>query len=510
MKSPEVIELSAEEMEGLMQRVQGGGLKEGDVELILAMAETIKVLSEALGQKNISIGRLKNMLFGAKTEKTATVVEKYGDREGSGLKKGEGEHGTGDGARQKDSHFTEDKKKHKGHGRNGADEYKNASRVYVEHPSLKRGDPCPVCPKGKVYPLKKPAKVIRLTGQAPIQATIYELQRLRCNGCGKVFTAQAPEEAGNEKYEETVGSMIAVLRYGYGFPFNRLEELQRNLHTPLPASTQWGIVDPFADQIGCVFYELVRQAAQGEVVYIDDTNVRILELMKENQQYRNQEETESRTGMFTTGIISTVGKRKMALFYSGRNHAGENMKELMGYRETDRSPPIQMCDALSRNLPEGFDVILSNCLSHARRQFVEITEVFPQECIFLLETLKQVYRNEERVKRVHMTADQRLAFHQKESDPLMDGLKEWMQNQFDEKKVEPNSSLGKTFTYMQNHWEALTLFLREPNAPLDNNICNAARGITDNMPTSGLCRVRLFHSSFSGTSDPDYELNRHD
>ena len=58
--------------------------------------------------------------------------------------------------------------------------------------------------------------------------------------------------------------------------------------------------------------------------------------------------------------------------------------------------------------------------------------------------------------------------------PLMDDLHCWLRKQLDDKKVEPNSSLGKAINYMLNHWQPLTLFLRVEKAPLDNNICEYA------------------------------------
>ena len=56
----------------------------------------------------------------------------------------------------------------------------------------------------------------------------------------------------------------------------------------------------------------------------------------------------------------------------------------------------------------------------------------------------------------------------------MAGLETWMRQQFDDHLVEPNSGLGTAITYMLNHWPTLTLFLRVPGAPLDNNICERA------------------------------------
>ena len=123
---------------------------------------------------------------------------------------------------------------------------------------------------------------VRIVGRAPLEATVYELDKWRCNLCGKVFTAPLPEEAGKEKYDETAGAMVALLKYGGGLPFHRLEKLQDSLGVPLPASTQWEIVERTADQIHPVYRELIRQAAQGEIFHNDDTTMKILANLQNN------------------------------------------------------------------------------------------------------------------------------------------------------------------------------------------------------------------------------------
>ena len=85
--------------------------------------------------------------------------------------------------------------------------------------------------------------LVRIVGQAPLAATVYELERLRCNACGQVFTAEEPEGVGPEKYDETAAAMIAQLKYGSGVPFHRLERMEEQLGIPLPATTQWEVVE---------------------------------------------------------------------------------------------------------------------------------------------------------------------------------------------------------------------------------------------------------------------------
>lgn len=448
MNTPKRIDLTPEQLDALLKRVEAGALQDGDYEIIKGMAETLSFLSQALDNKNTSIKRLLKMIFGDRTEKTATVLK----RNRAGGKKSDTKN-----------------KKRKGHGKNGAAAYSGAEKIKVAHESLKPKDRCPDCHKGKLYELPDPGTIVRVTGNAPCSATVYELQKLRCNLCQKIFTAAAPDNIGDEKYDAASGAMIALLKYGSGLPFNRLDQLQATLGVPLPSSTQWEIVESVADKIHPVYPALMRHAGQGDVVYNDDTVMKILELMKQSDEDR-----QGRKGMYTSGILSTVGDRKMAVFITGGRHAGENLANVLKKRSAALPPPVQMCDALSRNLPENFKTILANCLAHARRRFVDVEPNFPQECTYVLETLEQVYINDALTKQQKMTPDQRLKYHQEKSAPLIDDLKDWLQQQFDDKKVEPNSSLGQAISYMLNHWKELTLFLRVPKAPLDNNLCERA------------------------------------
>jgi transposase len=150
--------------------------------------------------------------------------------------------------------------------------------VDIKHQKLKHGDRCPECGKGNVYGQKEPKVLVRIVGQALLAATVYSLERLRCGACGQVFTAQEPEGVGADKYDETAAAMIAQLKYGAGTPFYRLEQLESQLGIPLPAATQWEIVEEEAQVIKPARDELIRQAAQGTVVHNDDTGMRVLML----------------------------------------------------------------------------------------------------------------------------------------------------------------------------------------------------------------------------------------
>jgi transposase len=444
-------EVNPQELAAIVERTKGS-LSAEDFATLQAATSTLIFLQAELQAKGTSIDRLRRMLFGAPTETTARALKE---------KKAK----SADAAR---------KAAPKGHGRNAAAAYVGADRKKVSHPSLQSGATCEGCEKGKVYPVQEPAVLVRVTGMAPLSATVWECDRLRCNLCGEVYTADAPECVGDEKYDASATAMTGLLKYGTGLPFNRIEKLQSGLGIPLPASTQWELVKGAAEKLEPVFEQLIDAAAQADVVHNDDTTMKVLDLTREQVVAASAGEPADRTGVYTSGVIATTGERAIALFFTGRQHAGENLADVLKRRAAERKAPVQMSDALAANTSGDFTSILANCLSHARRGFVDVVNDFPDECRVVLETLREVYRTDAEAKEKHLPPADRLELHQRESGPRMEKLEAWLGAQLRERKVEPNSGLGAAIKYMHKHWTKLTLFLREPGAPLDNNICERA------------------------------------
>jgi len=461
------MELDRSELEAILERAKTTPMSEAEYAKLHAVVETLVFLTQELEKEHVSIQRLKQLLFGATTETTRKVIERILDETGKERTSGD------DAAGGKEPEAQE---KAPGHGRHGAEEYVGAEKIRVPHESLKPGDACPNCEKGTVYESVEPGHLVRIKGQAPLGATVYELQKLRCNLCGTIFTARTPPNVGSQKYDAESASMIALLKYGTGLPFNRLERLEGSLGIPLPAATQWEMVEDSSNEIEPAQDEMIRQAAQGQIFHNDDTTMKVLALARPPGEPTGSGRS-ARTGVFTSGIVSILGGHRIALFFTGHRHAGENLAAVLKQRASALDRPIQMCDALSRNLPDlpkELQTLVAHCLAHGRRQFVDVAGNFPDECLHVLLILKEVYTNDALAKDQGLSPEQRLRFHQKNSGPKMDALKAWLTAQFEERKVEPNSGLGEAITYMLKYWEQLTLFLHQPGAPLDNNVCEQA------------------------------------
>jgi len=460
-----------DDLERLADRARQAPLSDDDYATLKAALHTLGYVAQLVEDKSVTITRLRQMLFGASTEKTRDVLARAGLPPDAPTGDAPA---AGSGAPPRD--------RRAGHGRQKADAYVGATRVDVAHPHVHHGDRCPGCTKGKIYVQRDPGVLVRLIGQAPLAATVYQLEKLRCNLCGEIFTADPPPGVGPEKYDATSTSMVALLKYGAGVPFHRLERLQANVQIPLPASTQWEMVAETATVLQPVFDEVIRQAAQGEVLHNDDTTMTVLSLAPEARARADDPDADpgpeavprERTGVFTSGIVSVYQAQRLALFFTGHRHAGENLARVLAERSVDLGPPIQMCDALSRNLPKPLEVVLGHCLAHARRKIVDVTPSFPAECRHILDTLGEVYRCDADARANRLTPADRLAAHQARSGPLLDELHAWLAEQIDAHRIEPNSGLGQAIIYFRKHWTPLTLFLRVPGAPLDNSICERA------------------------------------
>ena len=359
----------------------------------------------------------------------------------------------------------------------GREDYPRAPRIPVAHATLKHGDPCPEpgC-DGRLYlQRQEPAVLVRVTGVAPLQAQVYELERLRCGLCGTVFTAAPPAGVGSAKYDESAAAMIALLKYGCGLPFHRIARLEQALAIPLPATTQWDVVQPAAERLAPAFDELARQAADGTVLYNDDTPMRILKL--------------HRRGPRRGAAAGGQGGAHRGLYLRG----GGPERQRPHRPVQDRTLP---CRGAPRRGPRPApgprradpDVRCPGP-QHPRGPSDPGRQLHPPWATQVRRGLRGLSRGgrlrpgDPAPGVSHRPPGQAgRAFPRRRVCSCTSSRAPracrrcttgWT-NQIEEHLVEPNCGLGQAIAYMHNHWEKLTLFLRVPGAPLSNNLCERA------------------------------------
>lgn len=328
------------------------------------------------------------------------------------------------------------------------------------------GSACPSCAASNTAAklgADDPQLFIRLEGKPLITGTRFVAPVTRCNLCKERFYTPVPESIEKApKHDVSVATTLAIARYSLGIPMYRTEQNQSMHGIPLKDSTQWDIIKKSYEVICPVFGALVEQAADGELMIYDDTPGRILENKAKG------------LATHTTAYISVVKGNKVHLFFTGRNHAGKNAELILEQRTTDESV-IAMMDASPNNIPKRLSAsmlsrfILCFCLVHGRRKFFEIFNFFDKECDFVLNIIGQVYANDDYCMKQKLTPQDRLLYHQKHSQFLMQTLYIWLNNQLLYEQIESNGGLGTAVRYMLKCWEPLTTFLRVAGAPLDSS-----------------------------------------
>jgi len=331
---------------------------------------------------------------------------------------------------------------------------------------LKAGSSCPDCADCQTTGTLRrddPQVLVRLVGSPLVTGTRYNVEMTRCDVCGTRFKAPIPDEIKKaSKYDVSVATTLAIARYSLGLPMHCIEQNQAHHDIPLPDATQWDLLYGLYKTVYPAFEALQKQAANGSLILYDDTPGRILAHQAQ------------RLTTHTTAFISVYDEHKIHLFFTGRNHAGKNAGAVLDNR-TETSPVIAMMDASPSNAPRNMKTellarfILCFCLVHGRRKFFEISDDFDKDCDFVLDIIGQVYAHDAYCKKEALSPEARLLYHQTHSQPLMNSLYLWLNNQRTYALRERNSGLGEAINYMLRHWEPLTTFLRVAGAPLDSS-----------------------------------------
>lgn len=467
MKGPKHIDFTPEQIESLMCRLENQNLIADDYPLLADLIRSMIWMQTALSEKQLSIARLRKV-FGIKTESAKKLLKMVnGEGNSSDVSSeeqtDEKDNQPIDPTSNKGLESLSKKKKPKGHGHRPASDYKEAKIIKVAHETLRRGSLCPLCGTGKLFNLS-PGTVLRIVGQPWLEVEIFKPERLRCAKCQKIFTAKLPQELFiQSRANQSAKAIVTLLKYRGGVPFYRQEKIQEAMGNPISATEIWEMTEDVANCCLPVFVAMCRIASNGECIHNDDTT-KVLELLKENEH-----DNPERTGIFTSVILSKNEGKEICLFYTGRQHAGENLNDLLDDREKGVSIPIQMCDGLSRNIAKDHETHLGKCNAHARRKFYELVSFWPNETVRVVSGFDLVFLYDRIAKEKQMDPEERLRWHQKMSKPVMVQIRKYCQELIKEKKIEPNSSFGKAIQYFENHWEGLTLFTRIPGVPISNN-----------------------------------------
>ena len=496
--APGIGALDERGLDALIERVEEAiehdlALSGADLSLLLEALVTLAAVSERLEHRDLTIAKLEKLLgIVRSSEKLADLTGALAGDQGGG------EDGDGSGEPAADESGV-------GGGRR-ADRRKSPPRkkppVAPPKPSvhhhpidgLERGQLCPGCAHGRLYKYA-PSEFTRIVGHPPYSGERHVSEQLRCNGCGQIHRAELPEAvlADGEPGQAYGYSARAVMAIAKGFdadPFFRQQTVQGLFGRSLSASTIFDQIEHVADAFNPVFRALMRAVAGSALFHIDDTTHRILDAAPLKKRRGNT--TRWRSGVYSSVLTGTVASvetiapegeddaepdstaaeaaYRVVLYQTNIGNAGEWLEEVLGHRPAGLGAPIVMSDALSSNRVHGFEVRVGACNAHARRGFVELIGHYPREARLALKRFSRIWKNDTEAFEQGLDPAERLAYHRERSAPVMEELRAWCEEELASGRVEQNGTLGQAMGYVLRHFDALTLFLREPGVPLDNNL----------------------------------------
>lgn len=485
--SPEIIELSERDMDGLIRRVRQAldddlALSKDDLALVVSALGSLLHLHDQIGDHKITLRKLRQLLgLVSASEKLSDLINPKDDDNKST---------NADDVTDSDEHQAEEeqaeepaeesaKKPSVKPKKSGKKKPRNTVKATQHKHALegpRRGDTCPDCGRGKLYKYE-PATFLRIVGQTPFSAHRHLMERVRCNACQGYQTAQPSAEVLDDggvgqQYGYSARALMALNKFYMGSPYYRQESLQALLGVPITASTLFDQCEHAVNAITPLFRKLCYLAGNAELILLDDTSHRILSQKEAIQKPdRRTGLLKSRTGVYSSGVVATDrAGYKIVLFETNIGHAGEWLDSLLAHRAKDAPPVKLMSDALSCNRPTQVDnAIVGLCNVHARREFADLIVNFESEVLSQLEQYQHIWFHEKRIKKKNLNAEQRRDYHHKHSLPVMEKIKTWGQTQLDTEVVEANSGLGKAIRYFIKHYHGLTRFCFELNMPLDNN-----------------------------------------
>jgi transposase len=242
-----------------------------------------------------------------------------------------------------------------------------------------------------------------------------------------------------------------VDHYQDAVPWGRMERKARQEDVPLAANTLAASCGRVIDLFDPIVRHIFKKCMASEYVALDATSVRVLDV-------------EHPLGIRSGAMWLLQGAHCYSYFmYAKSGHAKHLEVLLEGYQLTSA-----MCDGSpTNNCIERAGAERGGCNAHARRGLVAAVRSGDHRAVEGLRIYAQLFHVDAESKRAGESVTQRLARRQRDSAPLVDALKAWVDSTMGQ--AEPKSDLGKAVRYMQRQWRRLTRFLRNPLMELTNN-----------------------------------------
>lgn len=359
-------------------------------------------------------------------------------------------------------------------GKASVNDYPESPICVHTHDTLKPGDQCPSCGRGKLY-FGTPRQRLIFQGQPPITPVRHMFRDLFCSLCKDVFRVSPPQHLADDglgkvdRYGYSAISMITMMKFFSMLPYYRLGRLASMLGVHVAPSTQFDQVEKVANTFAPVQILQRDIASQGQLLMTDDASNKILSKKTALIPRRSTGKMQLRDGCHSSVAIAFDDLDEMTvLIKTDIIHAGEWLDQILAARNPSLAKPKVMWDRVSSNTITVCDYVDLACNQHARQNFKDLEDQMPKIIRPILNAYKRIFFND--VQTANLSKADRLSYHQTHSQSVFNSIVSTSKKVLSDKLVTENSELGQAFQYVLNHEKALSGFLKYEGAPVSNNL----------------------------------------
>lgn len=295
--------------------------------------------------------------------------------------------------------------------------------------------------------------------------------------CGVASPERPTGLVEGNRYSPSVAAAVVDYKWGHYLPLYRQQDLfaacgwtpRRSTLCNLVEATEFA-VDPLLD--------LMKSRVQHDVaVGLDDTSCRML-LPKVDPPADPADPKSVRLAEKLREVRSKGHKSLHAKMwvYSGLCKAPYHVFDFRVSRHRDGPDDFfreSRCYVQGDCFSGNTSVVMQSdgrlefvaCWAHARRKVAE-AKTYKESAEQLLGMLQALYDIETRAK--EYSPDQRKRLRSRESVQILDTIRKWLDSPV-MGEVLPKSDFGEALRYIRNHWQALSVYVRDGRLPIDNN-----------------------------------------
>ena len=298
----------------------------------------------------------------------------------------------------------------------------------------------------------------------------HHRQKYRCGCNAQVVTAPGPIKLmPGGRYSIDFAAQVAESKYLDHLPLERQVRAMERAGLVIDSQTLWDQIEKLAQHLQPTYEALLKAALKAGVIYADETR---WQMMTKNKSCR----------WWTWCVVSD----EIATYRIFSNRSQDAAAKMLGeYERVAMTDGYATYDALVKNGKANANLTIAHCWAHVRRKFIEAEDAYPELSQPAILMIKDLYRIEKKIPRI--TADTpenerkkllelRHRIRKQESRPKIDEIREWAFENLPNTLTQ--SKMGRALNYMLKLWPGLTVFLDNPEVPLDNNAAERAlRGV---------------------------------